>query len=52
VKLLIFVAVNVFGALGWSLGQHFGVMTAFLASGIGSVFGVYVGWRTARYLLE
>jgi hypothetical protein len=52
VKLLILVGINVFGALGWWLGERFGVMTAFVAGGIGSVVGVYVGWLTARRLLE
>jgi hypothetical protein len=51
VKLLIFVGINVFGALGWWLGERFGVMTAFIASGAGSLLGVYVGWSTARRLL-
>lgn len=52
VKLLIFVSVNVFGALGWSAGERFGFMTAFVCSGIGSVLGVYIGWVAARRLLE
>jgi hypothetical protein len=51
VKLLIFVSLNVFGAVGWSLGEPFGLMTAFIASGIGSVVGVYLGWSLARRLL-
>lgn len=50
-KLLIFVGLNVFGALGWWAGEQFGLMTAFIASGIGSLFGVYAGWWTARRLL-
>ncbi|HEX5177208.1 MAG TPA: hypothetical protein VFV83_09280 [Chthoniobacteraceae bacterium] len=52
VKLLIFVGINVFGALGWWLGERYGLMTAFIASGIGSILGVYIGWLTARRLLE
>lgn len=51
-KLLIFVGLNVFGALGWWAGEQFGVLAAFIASGIGSLFGVYAGWWTARRLLE
>jgi hypothetical protein len=52
VKLLIFVGVNVFGAAGWSLGQPFGLMQAFLLSGFGSALGVYAGWWSARRLLS
>ena len=51
-KLCIFVAVNVGGWAGWTLGENFGLMTAFLASGAGSVLGVYLGWRVARRLLS
>jgi hypothetical protein len=52
VKLLIFVSLNVFGALGWWLGEPYGVMTAFLLGAVGSVLGVYLGWLAARRLLE
>jgi uncharacterized membrane protein YfcA len=52
VKLIIFISLNVFGAIGWSLGEPYGIMTAFLLSGLGSVVGVYLGWRLARRLLE
>lgn len=51
-KLIIFVSLNVFGALGWWLGESYGVMTSFLLSGVGSIVGVYLGWRLARRLLE
>lgn len=50
-KLLIFVGLNLFGALGWYVGEPFGLMTAFLASSVGSVVGVYAGWFAARRLL-
>jgi uncharacterized membrane protein YfcA len=52
VKLLIFISLNVFGAIGWWLGEPYGVMTAFLLSGVGSIVGVYVGWKAARRLLD
>jgi hypothetical protein len=52
VKLLIFVGLNVFGAIGWWLGEYVGLMTAFLLSGVGSVFGVYAGWWAANRLLN
>ena len=51
-KLLIFVGMNVFGALGWWLGEQFGLGTAIVASGIGSILGVYVGWRVARNIFD
>lgn len=52
VKLIIFISLNVFGAIGWSLGEPYGIMTPFLLSGLGSIVGVYLGWRLARRLLE
>ena len=51
-KFLIFVSLNVFGAIGWELGEPFGVMTAFLVSGVGSIAGVFIGWWAARRWLE
>ena len=50
-KLCIFIGVNVGGMIGWWLGEYVGVMTAFLVSGVGSVLGVYGGWRVAREYL-
>ena len=47
-KLCIFVGMTVLGAVGWWLGEPLGVMPAWLFSGIGSVAGVYLGWRIAR----
>ena len=51
-KLCIFIGINVGGAVGWSLGGMVGTMTAFLASGVGSILGVYGGWRVANKLLN
>ena len=51
-KLLIFVGMNVFGALGWWLGEPFGMGIAFAASGIGSILGVYIGWLVARKIFD
>lgn len=50
-KLLIFVGVNLGGYAGWELGEHFGMMSAFLLSGAGSVLGVIAGWWAARRYL-
>jgi hypothetical protein len=49
-KLCIFVGINLGGAAGWELGDHFGTMTAFLLSGLGSLLGVFGGWWLARRL--
>ena len=51
-KLCIFIGVTVFSWVGWWLGAKFGVMTAFILSGAGSLLGVYVGWRIHRDYLE
>jgi hypothetical protein len=50
-KLCIFVGLNLGGYVGWELGEHIGLMTAFLVSGLGSAVGIYVGWRFAREYL-
>jgi hypothetical protein len=51
-KLCVFTGINIGGAVGWSLGETVGTMTALLASGVGSVLGVYFGWRVARKYLN
>jgi hypothetical protein len=50
-KLLIFIGINVGGYVGWALAENFGLLIAFMASGIGSMLGVYAGWWTARRYL-
>ena len=47
-KLCIFIGMTVFGSIGWWLGAKFGFLAGFLLSGVGSIVGVYVGWRIAR----
>ncbi len=47
-KLLIFIGLNVGGAIGWWLGEYVGIGTAFIGSGIGSMVGVYAGWKAAQ----
>jgi len=49
-KLLIFLGMTVFGWVGWWLGAKVSFMTAFLVSGVGSMIGVYIGWRIHRDL--
>ena len=51
-KILIFVGMMVGSSVGWWAGAHVGMMTAFLASGAGSIAGVYAGWRFAQWLVE
>ena len=41
----IFVAVNIFGAIGWGLGSHFGMVSALVLSAACSLAGVWFGWR-------
>jgi hypothetical protein len=47
-KLCILVCITILGAIGWWLGSKIGFMTAYVFSGIGSIVGVYVGWRINR----
>jgi len=47
-KLCIFMGMTVFGWIGWWVGGQFGFLTAFIVSGIGSMAGVYIGWRINR----
>ncbi len=50
-KLCIFVGLNVGGYVGWVLGEYIGTMTAYFVSGLGSVVGIYAGWKVAREYL-
>ena len=47
-KLCIFIGMTVLGWIGWLIGDKIGFMTAFVFSGVGSIIGVYVGWRINR----
>jgi len=38
--------------VGWWLGDRWGLMTAFLLSSVGSIVGVYLGWRINRDFLS
>ena len=48
VKFFIFIGTNIGASLGWAAGEHYGLMTAFIVSGVGSALGVYAGWWAAR----
>ena len=45
-KLVIFIGMTVGGWVGWWLGERFGIMTAFILS------GVILGWRIGRTYLS
>ncbi len=49
-KLCIFVGTTVVGYAGWFLGGAVGLefLGCFLLSGVGSVAGVWLGWKVAQ----
>lgn len=47
-KLCIFVGLTIGSYVGWWGGAHWGIMYAFILSSIGSLAGVYLGWRINR----
>ena len=49
-KLCILVGMTVGGFVGYIVPSSWGIMWAFFISGIGSIVGVYLGWKFARYL--
>ncbi len=51
-KLCILVASTVLGYVGWSAGDRlgFGFFGSFCVSALGSLLGVWVGWKIARHL--
>jgi hypothetical protein len=51
-KLCIFIGMTLSGWIGWRFGEQFGFLPAFLLSGVGSMAGVYVGWRINRDYLS
>jgi hypothetical protein len=53
-KLCIFVGTTIGGYAGWYVGDKagFGFGWAFVLSGIGSIVGVWAGWKLARKLEE
>jgi hypothetical protein len=52
-KLCIFGGTTLFGILGGMLATAFGMeafsLGSFLLSGVGSVIGVYAGWKVAQH---
>ena len=49
---VIFVAVNILGAVGWWLGSSFGIVTALVLSTAASLAGVWVGYRLYERFLS
>lgn len=52
IKLFIFVGVFLGGWIGWWIGGQIGIWTAYVLGSIGSIIGVYFGWRVGRNLME
>jgi len=48
VKLCTFAGALSGGYAAWYLCEGLGIITAFIASGVGSAVGVYAGWKLAR----
>ena len=51
-KLVMLLSITLLSSVGWALGAHVGFGTAWLLSGLGSIVGVYVGWRVNREYFE
>lgn len=51
-KLFIFIGMTIMGWVGWWLGAKVGLMTGYILSTVGSILGVYLGWRFNRDFLE
>jgi hypothetical protein len=51
-KIILLICITIFGWIGWWLGAHVGIMTAYLVSIGGSLCGVYVGVRINQEYLD
>jgi hypothetical protein len=51
-KLCIFGGTTIGGYLAWFVVPHADFMTQFIVSGIGSIIGVFAGWKLARWIEE
>lgn len=51
-KIIYLLTTSILGAIGWALGMRIGTGTAWVLSSIGSIAGVYVGWKIIRTYLE
>mgnify|MGYP001298658475 FL=1 len=50
--LLGFLGATILGAVGWWIGEHVGLMTAFIVSTVASGVGLYAGRRLVRDYLS
>jgi len=53
-KIILLTSVTIFSWLGWAMGERFGgsMMTAYLLSFVGSLFGVYIGVKINSNYIE
>lgn len=51
-KMCIVIGMTVVGWIGWWLGSQISFAAGIFFSGVGSLLGVYVGWRISRDYLE
>ncbi|HKT31934.1 MAG TPA: hypothetical protein VJS89_05535 [Gammaproteobacteria bacterium] len=51
-KLILLLCMIVLSGIGWTVGAHAGLATAWVLSSLGAVIGVYLGWRIGRAYLD
>lgn len=53
-KLCIFAGTTIMGYAGWFAGEFVGFdfLGCFIVSGLGSILGVWLGWKLSRRLSE
>lgn len=53
-RLCIFVGTTIGGAVGWAIPDYFdaGFGWCFVVSGVGSIVGVWAGWKLAQKLVH
>ena len=51
-KIVLLSSITIFSWVGWLMGEHFGMMTAYMLSFVGSLIGVYAGVKVNRNYLE
>jgi hypothetical protein len=51
-KVLIIVSISIGGWIGWWLGDHFGLMTAYLLSVVGGAAGLCIGRKIMSDYME
>lgn len=51
-KLLNIISISVGGWIGWWIGEHIGIMTAYLLSVFGAAAGLYLGRKLMTSYLE